>query len=65
MTLLSPKRMITWIGIPTTCLLLVAAAVLLPPCSPPARAQASGMAGVGETETVSVRATVVQLRPRP
>ena len=57
MTLLSPKRMITWIGIPAACLLFVAAA-LLPPFAPQARAQASGMAGVGETETTTVRATV-------
>lgn len=55
---LSPRRMITWIGIPTTCLLFAAAATLLPPHSPPARAQAPGLAGVGETETIAIRATV-------
>jgi hypothetical protein len=57
MTLSSPKRMITLIAVPAACLLFVATAMLAP-YSPPARAQASGMAGVGETETVSVRATV-------
>jgi hypothetical protein len=57
MTLSSPKRMITLIGVPAACLLFVATA-MLPPYSPPARAQASGMAGVGETETVTIRATV-------
>jgi hypothetical protein len=57
MMLSSPKRMITWIGIPAACLLFVAAA-LLPPFAPEARAQASGMAGAGETETVTIRATV-------
>ena len=57
MMLSSPKRMITLIGVPAACLLFVAAA-LLPPFSPPARAQASGMFGAGETDTVSVRATV-------
>ena len=57
MMLLSPKRMITLIGVSAACLLFVAAA-LLPPYSPPARAQASGMVGVGETETITVRATV-------
>jgi hypothetical protein len=49
--------MITLIGVSAACLLFVAAA-LLPPYSPPARAQASGMFGVGETGTVSERATV-------
>jgi hypothetical protein len=58
MMLLLPKRMITWIGIPTTCLLFAAAATLLPPYSPPARAQASGVTGVGETETSTIRAKV-------
>ena len=58
MMLLSPKRMITLIGVSAACLSLVAAAALLPPFSPEARAQASGMAGVGETETVTIRATV-------
>ena len=40
------------------CLVLVAAAALLPPFAPPAWAQASGMFGVGETDTISQRATV-------
>ena len=57
MMLSSPKRMITLIGVPAACLLFVAAA-LLPPFSSPARAQASGMVGVGETDTIAVRATV-------
>ena len=57
MMLLSPKQMITWAGVPAACLLFVAAA-LLPPFAPEAWAQASGMAGVGETETVTIRATV-------
>ena len=57
MTLSSPKRMITLIGVPAACLLFVATA-MLPPYSPPARAQASGMFGAGDTDTVSVRATV-------
>ena len=57
MTLSSPKRMITLIGVPAVCLLFVATA-MLPPYSPPARAQASGMFGAGDTDTVSVRATV-------
>ena len=39
------------------CLVLLAAA-LLPPFAPPALAQASGMFGAADTETVSVRATV-------
>jgi hypothetical protein len=47
----------TLIGVPTACLLFVGAA-LLPPFSPEARAQASGMAGIGGTETVTIRATV-------
>jgi hypothetical protein len=45
------------IGVPTACLLFVGAA-LLPPFSPQAAAQASGMAGGGEMETVTIRATV-------
>jgi hypothetical protein len=57
MTLSSPKRMITLIGVPAACLLFVATA-MLPPYSPPARAQASGMFGAGDTDTVSLRATV-------
>ena len=57
MMLSSPKRFIAWAGIPAACLLFVAAA-LLPPFAPEAWAQASGMAGVGETETVTIRATV-------
>ena len=57
MTLSSPKRMITLIGVPAACLLFVATA-LLPPYSPPARAQASGMFGAGDTDTASERATV-------
>ena len=57
MTLSSPKRMITWIGIPAAWLLFIGAG-LLPSYSPPARAQASGMFGAGDTDTVSVRATV-------
>ena len=57
MTLSSPKRMITLIGVPAAYLLFVAAA-MLPPYSPPAWAQASGMFGAADTETVSVRATV-------
>ena len=57
MLLLSPKRVISSIGVPAACLMFVAAA-LLPPLSSPARAQASGMAGIGETDTSTVRATV-------
>ena len=57
MTLSSPKRMITLIGVPAACLLFVATA-MLPPYSPPARAQASGMFGAGDTDTASERATV-------
>jgi hypothetical protein len=57
MMLLSPKRIITSIGIPAACLMLVGAA-LLPPSASPARAQASDMAGIGESETSTVRATV-------
>jgi hypothetical protein len=57
MMLLSPKRIITLIGVPAACLMFVAAA-LLPPLSSPARAQASGMAGIGERDTSTVRATV-------
>ena len=57
MMLSSPKRFIAWIGVPAACLLFVAAA-LLPPFAPPAWAQASGMFGVGDTDTVTVRATV-------
>ena len=57
MMLSSPKRFIAWAGIPAARLLFVAAA-LLPPFAPEAWAQASGMAGVGETETVTIRATV-------
>ena len=53
----SPKGMITLISVPAVCLLFVAAA-LLAPFAPQAWAQASGMAGVGETETITVRATV-------
>ena len=43
-------------GIP--CMMLVAAATLLPPFAPPALAQASGMFGAGDTDTVTARATV-------
>jgi hypothetical protein len=50
--------MIALIGVPAACLLLVAAAALLPPYSPPARAQAEGMFGVAGTDTISERATV-------
>lgn len=57
MTLSSPKRMIMLIGVPAACLLFIATA-MLPPYSPPARAQASGMFGAGDTDTVSLRATV-------
>lgn len=57
MMLLSPKRMITLIGVPAACLLLAVAA-LLPPFAPEAWAQDSGMAGVGETEMIAIRATV-------
>jgi hypothetical protein len=39
-------------------ILLVAVAMLYPSLSTPARAQASSMAGIGESETISVRATV-------
>ena len=47
------------------CLVLVLVA-MLPPFAPDARAQASGMAGVGETDTVTIRATVkaVDLKSR-
>jgi hypothetical protein len=45
------------LGVPTACLLFIAAA-LLAPFAPQAWAQTSGMAGVGETETITVRATV-------
>ena len=54
MMLLSPKGIITLIAVPVACLLLVSAA--LRPLD--ARAQASGMAGIGETDTSTVRATV-------
>jgi hypothetical protein len=57
MMLLSAKRTITLIGFRTACLLFVGAA-LLPPYAPQAWAQPAGMAGVGETETITVRATV-------
>ena len=57
MMLLSPKRMITLIGVPAACLLFAATA-MLPPYSPPARAQASGMFGVAEKDTIAERATV-------
>jgi hypothetical protein len=57
MMLSSPKRTVHLIGVPTACLLFVAAA-LLAPFAPQAWAQASGMAGVGETEAITVRATV-------
>ena len=57
MMLPSPKRTITLIDVSAACLLLLVATALLPLYSPPARAQA-GMAGVGETETTTVRATV-------
>ena len=40
------------------CLVLVAMVTMLPPFATLAMAQASGMAGVGETETVTIRATV-------
>jgi hypothetical protein len=40
------------------CLVLVAMVAMLPPFATLAMAQASGMAGVGETETTTVRATV-------
>lgn len=48
------------------CLVLIAAAALLPPFAPSALAQASGMFGAGDTDTVSVRATVksVDLKTR-
>jgi Cu/Ag efflux protein CusF len=48
--------MITLIGVSAACLLLIAAAAL--PLSAPARAQASGMFGVAETDTIAERATV-------
>ena len=40
------------------CMMLVAAATLLPPFAPPAWAQASGMFGVEDTDTVTARPTV-------
>jgi hypothetical protein len=46
------------IGVSAAGMLLLAAPPLLTPLSSPARAQAAGMAGMGETETISVRATV-------
>lgn len=48
------------------CLVLIAAAAQLPPFAPSALAQASGMFGAGDTDTVSVRATVksVDLKTR-
>jgi len=39
-------------------ILLVAAPMVCPPLSTPAKAQAAGMAGIGETEVISLRATV-------
>src|SRR5512135_2091647 len=45
-------------GVSAACLLLVVVTALLPPYSLPARAQAPGIAGVGETETIAIRATV-------
>ena len=57
MTRSSLKWISALIGVSAAYLLLVSAA-LLPPFSLEARAQASGMAGVGETETITVRATV-------
>jgi hypothetical protein len=62
MMLSSVKRKITLISVPAACLLIVAAAVL-PPFARQAWAQASGMAGVGETETITVRATVKAIDP--
>ena len=41
-----------------SCTMLVAAAALLPPLAPPALAQASGMFGAGDTDTITARATV-------
>lgn len=46
------------IGVSAAGLLLLAGPPLLRPLASPARAQAADMAGIGETETISVRATV-------
>jgi hypothetical protein len=46
------------IGAATASILLVAGAMLSPSLSPPAWAQAAGMAGIGTSDTISVRATV-------
>ena len=54
---LSPKRVTTSIGVPAACLMFVATA-LLPSLSSPPRAQASGMTGIGERDTSTLRATV-------
>src|SRR5262245_5161825 len=46
-----------------TCLglSLIAAGAMLPPLSTPAMAQAAGMAGLGEQDTIAVRATVTAI----
>ena len=46
------------IGVSAAGLLLVVAPLVCPPLSTPARAQAAGMAGMGATQVISVRATV-------
>jgi hypothetical protein len=51
-------RMRELIGASAASVLLVAAAMLHPSLSPPAWGQAAGMAGIGESDTISLRATV-------
>jgi hypothetical protein len=46
------------IGASTAAVLLVAASLVCPPLSIPAKAQAAGMAGMGAEEVISLRATV-------
>lgn len=51
-------RMRELIGASAASILLVAGALLHPSLSPPAWGQAAGMAGIGTSDTISVRATV-------
>jgi hypothetical protein len=55
------RRASVWVGISTVSVVLAAACVIHTSLSTPAVAQSAGMAGIGESDTVSLRATVEAL----
>jgi hypothetical protein len=54
-------RTICWVKTSVVSLSLAAACVLLPPLSVRAMAQAAGMAGLGESDVITVQATVTSI----